>query len=331
MKTILNAAAEIVVAAALAFPPAVQETGRPAVENWRVVEVAAAVNGADESCLARPVALAVDKESVYIIDAQDCALKIFSRDGGFLKAAGRKGRGPGDFSFPAGVSVHRGRIFVADKFNFRTQVLDGEGRPAGGFSLPFAPDKIFALDSETLLVTSNPTGRPVAEKLLHIYDARGRLRWEGLEARSSSDPVFDTFMNMILVCPGAAGDFFVVFRSGERSILHFTGSGALAGRIPVDERHAFRPVNLPFPGPQKRLLGFCWAAAWDRELFYLLAPAPVEGRDLGPGKRLSVIDRNGRLTAAIDLPCPVHRFVIDGTRVFAIDDEGELRIFEVVR
>jgi len=331
MTTTLSTAGAMLVAASLAFPSAAQKTGRPPVENWNVIEVAAAANAADEACLARPVALALDKEAVYIVDAQDCALKIFSRDGRFLKAVGRKGRGPGELSFPAGVSVNGGRIYIADKFNYRTQIFDREGKPGGGFPLPFAPDKIFALDGETLLVTSNPTGRAAAERLLHIYDAGGRLRWEGLEARSSSDPVFDTFTNMILVCPGAAGAFFVVFRSGERSILHFAGSGALVGRIPVDERHAFRPVDLPFPGPQKRLLGFCWAAAWDRELFYLLAPAPVEGRDLGPGKRLSVIDRDGRLTAVIDLPCPVHRFIVDGTRVFAIDDEGGLRIFEVVR
>jgi hypothetical protein len=167
--------------------------------------------------------------------------------------------------------------------------------------------------------------------MLHIYDVGGRLRWEGLEAWASSDPVFDAFRNMILICPGESGDFFVVFRSGERSIFHFAGSGALVGKIPVDERYVFQPMDMPFQGPKKRLLGFCWAAAWDRGLFYISAPAPLEGKDLGPGRLLSVVDREGRLTASIELPCPVHRFIVEGRRIYAVDDDGGLRIFEVGR
>jgi hypothetical protein len=315
----------------LAVFTAVWAADRPGVRRWKAVEIAVPANDSDEACLGRPIALALDADHLYIVDAQDGAVKVFSKDGEFLRAVGRKGRGPGELTFPSGVSVIGGRLYVADKSNFRVQAFDRAGKPCGGFSVPFAPDKVWALTGETLLVTSNPTGRAAAEKMLHISDVGGRRLWEGLEARASSDPVFDAFRNMILVCPGAGGEFFVIFRSGERSILHFAGSGALVGKIPVDERHAFQPMDLPFQGPKKRLLGFCWAAAWDRGFFYISAPAPVEGKDLGPGRLLSVIDREGRLTASIELPCPVHRFVVEGERIFAVDDDGGLRIFEVVR
>lgn len=306
----------------------------PGVGRWKAVEVAVPANGADEACLGRPIALALDGGSLYVCDAQDSAVKVFSKDGKFLRAVGRKGRGPGELSFPSGVSVLGGRIFVADKSNARIQVFDGEGRAHGGFPVPFAPDKVLALAAGTLLVTSNPTGRSAAERLLHIYDiydGGGRLRWEGLDASVSSDRVYDAFRNMIIACAGGSGDFFVVFRSGERKVLRFANSGVLLGKIPVDERHAFLPLDLPFTGPKKRLLGFCWAAAWDRGFLYMSAPEPVDGRDLGPGRRLSVIDGEGRLAGSVVLPCPVHRFVVEGGRVFAIDEDGGLRIFEVVR
>jgi len=320
-----------VIGISLAVFTAARAANRSGVGKWKAVEVVLPANDADEACLGRPIALALDADHLYIVDAQDCAVKVFSKDGKFLRSVGRKGRGPGELSFPSGVSVIGGRLFVADKFNYRVQAFDRAGEPCGGFPVPFAPDKVWVLTGETLLVTSSPTGRTAAEKMLHLYDFGGRFRWEGLEARASSDPVFDAFVNMILVCPGEGGDFFVVFRSGERSILRFTASGALVGKIPVDERHAFQPLDLPFRGPKKRLLGFCWAAAWDRGLFYISAPAPVEGKDLGPGRRLSVVDRQGRLTASLELPCPVHRFVVEGTRLYAVDDDGGLRIFEVVR
>ena len=44
---------------------------------------------------------------------------------------------------------------------------------------------------------------------------------------------------------------------------------------------------------------------------------------------MTVVGSNGRLQAVIELPCAVHRFVVAGGRMFAIDDEGALRIFEV--
>ncbi|OGD16457.1 MAG: hypothetical protein A2V76_10385 [Candidatus Aminicenantes bacterium RBG_16_63_14] len=326
-----RAAEAMVVILSLTVAAASGGAKEQAVERWKAVEVAAAANEADEALLGRPLSLALDAECLYVADAQDCAVKVFSKDGRFLRAFGRKGRGPGELTFPSGVSVVGGRVYVADKLNYRIQIFDGEGKPRGGYPVPFAPDKVFAMGAETLLITGNPTGRRAGEMLLHIYGDAGRLRWEGLEARSSSDPMYDTFRNMILVCPGEEKDFYVVFRSGDRTILRFAGTGVLRGKTPVDERHAFRPLDMPFKGPKKRLLGFCWAAARDRGLFYLSAPEPVDGKDLGPGRRLSVIDKDGRLQAVVELPCPVHRFVVEEDRVFAIDDEGGLRIFEIVR
>jgi hypothetical protein len=304
---------------------------RPSVKPWKAVERAVPPGGADEACLGRPIALALDARSLFVVDAQDCAVKVFSKDGAYERSVGSRGGGPGELSFPSGACVLGGRLYVADKFNRRIQAFDGKGSPSGGFPVPYAPDKVFGLGGDSLLVTSNPTGRMRLERLLHVYDLEGRLRWEGLESESSSDPVFDAFRNMVLVCPGPNGGFCVIHKSGERSILQFAGPGAAGRRILVDERHETRPVDLPFKGPMKRLLGFCWAAAWDGGLFYLSAPEPVAGKDLGPGRRLSVIDREGILTAVVDLPCAVHRFIVEGRLVFAIDDEGGLRIFEVVR
>ncbi|MGB8957469.1 MAG: hypothetical protein WCC00_00510, partial [Candidatus Aminicenantales bacterium] len=207
----------------------------------------------------------------------------------------------------------------------------GQGKARGGFKVPFAPDRVFSLGAQKLLVTGNPTGRGRGERLLHVYDAGGRLLWEGLEARASSDPILDAFRNMILVCPGESGDFHVIFRSGQRTILHFSGSGALTGRIAVDERHAFKTLDMPSGRGVMRLAGFCWAAARDRGLFYLSAPEDMDGRDLGPGRAVSVIDGQGRLQSVVELPCAVHRFLVADGRMFAIDDEGGLRIFEVGR
>jgi hypothetical protein len=326
-----SAAAAAVFALAAVIAAGAGATGGQAVDRRKAVEVVVPASESDEAVLGRPVALALGADRLYIADALDCAVKVFSKDGRFLGSFGRKGRGPGELSFPSGVSVAGGEIIVADKLNFRIQVFDGQGKARGGFKVPFAPDRVFSLGAQKLLVTGNPTGRRRGERLLHVYDAGGRLLWEGLEAGTSSDPILDTFRNMILVCPGESGDFHVIFRSGQRTILHFSGAGALTGQIAVDERHAFKILDMPSRRGVMRLAGFCWAAARDRGLFYLSAPEDMDGRDLGPGRTASIIDGQGRLQAVVDLPCAVHRFLVADGRMFAIDDEGGLRIFEVGR
>jgi hypothetical protein len=302
-----------------------------AVRRLAVSEIAPPGNAEDAAVLGRPLALALGGDALFVADAQDCAIKAFSKEGRFLRAFGRKGQGPGELSSPSGVAAAGDTVLVADKFNSRIQAFDRDGRPAGGFALPFLPDKVHALADGTVLVTGNPAGKRKGEAIVHVYDRSGRLRWEGLEAVLSGDPTYDAFRNMIVALPGAGGDFYVIFRSGGRRVLRFASTGAPLGTVAVDGRHVSRPIDLPFKRGKKRLDGFCWAAAFDRGFLYIAAPTLLDGRDLGPGREISVVDADGVLQAVVVLPRPVHRFVVEGDRIFAVDDEGELRIFEVVR
>lgn len=325
------AAAGAAAIAGAAVGPSGAGPGAQEVARLTAREIAVPPGTSDEAVLGRPAALAFDGDRLFVADAQDSAIKIFDGDGRFLRSFGRKGRGPGELSFPSGVDAAAGLVYVADKLNRRVQIFDGEGAARGGFPVEAAPDKVYALGPDALLVTFNPAGRQPDEARLRIYGAGGAPRWRGLPAEVSADPVYDSFRNMILVCPGEGGDFVVVRRSGERRLTRFDGRGAVVAETAVDERHAFVAMDMPFKGPVKRLLGFCWAAAADRGLLYLAAPEPVDGRDLGPGRRLSVVDGTGRLRATVDLPRPVHRFVVRGGRVFAVDDDGNLCLFEVSR
>jgi len=301
------------------------------VPRRKAVEIPTPANPEDAAVLGRPVAMALGPDGLCIADAVDCAIKVFSTEGRFVRAVGRKGGGPGELNFPSGIAVGESGIAVADKLNFRVQTFDRDGRPRGGFRLPFPPDRIFALGPDRLLVTTNPTGRGSGEKLLHVFDPGGREIWAGLEARTSGDAVADAFRNMILVCPGEANDLFVIHRSGERTIMRLSASGCLLAKVEVDGRHALRTADLGAGGRSIRLAGFCWAAAFDRGLFYLSPPEVLTGRDLGPGRSVSIVDAAGRLLAMVDLPCPVHRFLVADGRMYAIDDESSLRIFEVGR
>jgi hypothetical protein len=321
----------LALAAGLPRPLASAAVRDSPLRRYRAEDVAAAGEKPDEACLSLPVSLTFDADHIYVADAEDCAVKVFSKNGRFEAAFGRKGRGPGEFFFPSGVSVLAGRIFVADKFNHRIQVLDASGRPLRSFGVPFTPDRVLVLAADRVLVTHIPSGRSGPEKLLHIFNGKGDLLREDLPAQFSGDPVFDAFRNMILVAAGPQGDFFVIFRCEERSILHYGRGGNLLERIPVDGRYVSRSLTLPVRGPRKKIDGFCWECAVDRDRFYLLAPEYTEEKDLGPGDRVFVLDAAGRLEAEVGLPVRVGRMVVDGDRIYAVDRGGELRVFRIVR
>ena len=55
-----------------------------------------------------------DANQVYVLQPQDGQIRVFSRDGTFVRALGRKGRGPGELLHPTWMGWHGSRLWVAD-------------------------------------------------------------------------------------------------------------------------------------------------------------------------------------------------------------------------
>jgi DNA-binding beta-propeller fold protein YncE len=52
----------------------------------------------------------------------------FDRDGNFIKAWGKKGKGPGEFDIAHSIAIDaKGLVYVADRNNQRIQVFDADG------------------------------------------------------------------------------------------------------------------------------------------------------------------------------------------------------------
>jgi len=122
------------------------------------------VGGADPGLLFWPNDVVVDPRDGDIFVAEshrngdNNRIVHFAADGTFIKAIGRKGDGPGEFSEPHTIAMDsRGRLFVGDRENNRIQILtqDGQfidqwhqfGRPSGIFIAP--DDTLYVADSES--------------------------------------------------------------------------------------------------------------------------------------------------------------------------------------
>jgi hypothetical protein len=79
--------------------------------------------------------------NIYTVDPKSVRIRIFRPDGSLVKAFGRKGQGPGEFSGPGGIiAAADGTIIVSDVLNARLSSLTREGThlkdtPFGGYRI----------------------------------------------------------------------------------------------------------------------------------------------------------------------------------------------------
>jgi hypothetical protein len=282
-----------------------------------------------EAAFGRPASISHDAGAIYVVDAEAHEVRTFSKAGVFLGTLGRKGRGPGEFDTPADLCAQDGRLFVADRFNGRVQILDRTGKYLGGFKVPFDPDQIQILDGGKIAVTHLPLGihGPEPEPMVHCYSEAGRLLWEAMPSFASGARTYDTFRNLHVMIGGGRGEILVVRKSDENAIRRFDGTGRELDPIVVSPEYALKSITLPLPGPNRVLKAFCWDAAYDGNRIGLLAPDYTEDGDIGPGRRVYLVGPAGNLAGFIELPAVVRKIDLDGNTIYAIDDDYYLRVF----
>jgi sugar lactone lactonase YvrE len=145
------------------------------------------VRGDPPTHLTRPSdVLVAPTGEIYIAEAHDQSRSRITKwraDGTYLETWGEEGYGPGQFRDPHGLAMDsQGRLFVADRFNNRIQILDQKGgfiaiwtqfgRPSGLFI--DRDDRIYVADSESSPAPDKYMGMRNAgwEKGIRVGDAR---------------------------------------------------------------------------------------------------------------------------------------------------------------
>lgn len=80
----------------------------------------------------------------------------FSKDGKFIKAWGKHGSGPGEFSAPHSIALDsRGRLYVADRSNSRIQIFDQNGKFIAEWKQFGRPSGLFIDKNDTIYVADS--------------------------------------------------------------------------------------------------------------------------------------------------------------------------------
>lgn len=83
-----------------------------------------------KSKLFSPTNLALDEQGrLYVSDSGAFAIRVFDKDGNYLRTFGEVGLKPGRFGLPKGIGVDReNRVYVVDAATAVVQIFDAEGR-----------------------------------------------------------------------------------------------------------------------------------------------------------------------------------------------------------
>ncbi len=146
--------------------------------------------GEDETHMNQPNDVAVAPNGdLYVSDGYgNNRIVVFDRHGRFLRAWGKLGQGPGEFSQPHSIVLDsKGRVYVADRNNSRIQIFDSKGRFLAEWKNIVTPWALeITKNDEIYVVGSSPMSEvpasqaylatPPKDELFMKLDTEGRLR-----------------------------------------------------------------------------------------------------------------------------------------------------------
>jgi hypothetical protein len=163
---------------------------RKCTPNGQVVMTLGTVDepGEDETHLDQPTDMVVlPSGDIYVSDGYgNNRIVQFDARGKFVRAWGKLGTGPGEFSLPHAIAADsQGRIYVADRNNVRVQVFDRTGKFLDQWRNVITPWGFFVTSRDEIWVCgSSPMpwydyevlGCPPKDQVFMRFDTSGRLQ-----------------------------------------------------------------------------------------------------------------------------------------------------------
>jgi DNA-binding beta-propeller fold protein YncE len=101
---------------------------------------------------------------IYVVDGHGAGtndrIVKFSKDGNFITAWGKHGKGPGEFDTPHGIALDSmGRVYVADRANNRIQIFEPDGKFVAEWKQFGRPSDV-AIDKNDMIYVADSQSTP---------------------------------------------------------------------------------------------------------------------------------------------------------------------------
>ncbi len=283
---------------------------------------------AEEIIFSKPVDIQAEGSKVFILDSQECQVRVFSSEGKWLYNLGRYGQGPGEFIGSSDMDVAGDEIALLDSEGRRVNFYGLDGSPRGEFKIGFKGHRLVILSKDRFLVTYMPQVKEKNAFLIHGFNRQGQKLLATQKISSSGQTAFDFFLFQHFLIKLSGQPVLVKMFNPEMAVfLNENGEPTKAFKadpaLPVIE---FQP---PLPRPRKIQAFFWYVSAYENKI-YLVLPGRMEDGDIGPSSRVAVLDAKGKLENFIDFPFPVFRLARVGNHFFVLDEAACLHFFDLI-
>ena len=280
--------------------------------------------------------------NIYVLENGGNMIKKFDRDLRFIKAIGREGQGPGEFSFPVGCEIGAdGNIHVGNTGNNRIEVLSLNGDYIDSHRMFLFNSRFTRLRSGMYVVIHNQrfpdeVNDPDNSFLLKMVDTSGETVAEFGKLRKYSDNDMAFYGNMSEIASDREDNIYIAMRYQNR-IEKYAPDGTLLLHISRDlpyRESEFMDDEISFASNiEVDPRGWIWVETWERQC------TDEEKQIEDPADKpyimmLEVFDENGILLTRVkpDLPNGYWMRCVTDDRIFFIDltENMDVRIFRII-
>ncbi len=291
--------------------------------------------GKEEYMFSEVIAIAADaEERIYVLDYEECSVKIFDRNGRFIQSFGRQGQGPGELFIPRTVTLTReNEIAVQDNRGLSFFSMGGEFQKSLSTAKYWLSSSRLDIDGNIIgveIVRDEENPRYELKKFdsgmnyLHSFGSSPLSNWR----RDGFNPFFPTFRWTII-----NGNQIVFGYMGEYELKVFDPEGNLARKISKE----YTPVKVTQKDVDERLEGedlppqitermvvpeyhcpFQRISADDEGRIFVMT---YERAPDGSGYYYDIFDAEGRFI--VKVPLKSHPLLIERGKLFTVEEDEE--------
>jgi len=297
------------------------------------------VDMAPEALLCGPFRMEVAGGRIYILDSDECQVKVFDFTGKFVRAIGRRGKGPGEFNRPEGLFIDQSSklIGVADTGNRRIQVVNEQGKLLSSGKLTYPPCGLSLIGDKYYVVSFPGSNVTLGEEpLINVYQSDFKLEKGFYKAIKTEDTMLNMLINTIVIKADRAGNLVCGHQFGLNKIVVFDAQGKKV-----------RNFEIIYKGEQPEITVLKMRIRSDRDaqkMPYIMADMTIDDRNfyyflgghmgkrpdgrIERGREIYKYDSQGHYQGTIILPCEARLIAIgDDGALYLVDDNYELRRF----
>lgn len=296
--------------------------------------------------------LVLDKHYVYIWDSSTLSINIYSRkDFSFAKQFGKKGEGPGEFTWIQSFQVYPEILYISS--NPKISLFSKEGKLKKEIKLDPNSGNYMALGRNFVSTSYRDPEIPgdyqerinlVGEngkKIKEIYTVRYIPTWTFKEPKNDFRPITDcveysVYDRKLFVGNTVRGFYFIVFNERGEKVSEIN---LPYNKQPVktDEKEEYidrlahwhgekvrKKYNFVFPDFYPAFASF--STDDDRIYVFLHNPHPITNKE----QQIVILDLHGKILKKVSMPLPLDAAfdIMDGTFYYLSDNE-ETEMWEI--